>query len=144
MTEPLERAASKRKILRKGYTGMSLYLIYLYTKIPTANTVFRHESLLDIFIHQNTHSRHCIQAWVFTWYIYTPKYPQQTLYSGMSLYLIYFKSILPKGPNLPCISMAGRALLAGYHRFMHENTHNRHFQHKWWSVLCEMKFCWII
>ena len=26
----------------------------------------------------------------------------------------YIKSILPKGPYLPCVSMAGRALLAGY------------------------------
>ena len=26
------------------------------------------------------------------------------------------KGILPKGPYLPCVSMAGRALLAGYHR----------------------------
>ena len=28
----------------------------------------------------------------------------------------YFEGILPKGPYLPCVSMAGRALLAGYHR----------------------------
>ena len=27
-----------------------------------------------------------------------------------------FDGILPKGPYLPCVSMAGRALLAGYHR----------------------------
>ena len=26
--------------------------------------------------------------------------------------------ILPKGPYLPCVSMAGRALLAGYHRYI--------------------------
>ena len=26
------------------------------------------------------------------------------------------EGILPKGPYLPCVSMAGRALLAGYHR----------------------------
>ena len=25
-----------------------------------------------------------------------------------------FEGILPKGPYLPCVSMAGRALLAGY------------------------------
>ena len=34
---PLERAASIRKILRIGYTDMSLYFIYLYTEIPTAD-----------------------------------------------------------------------------------------------------------
>ena len=27
----------------------------------------------------------------------------------------YIEGILPKGPYLPCVSMAGRALLAGYH-----------------------------
>ena len=29
---------------------------------------------------------------------------------------VHIKGILQKGPYLPCISMAGRALLAGYHR----------------------------
>ena len=29
----------------------------------------------------------------------------------------YIKGILPKRPYLPCVSMAGRALLAGYHRY---------------------------
>ena len=27
------------------------------------------------------------------------------------------EGILPKGPYLPCVSMAGRAILAGYHRY---------------------------
>ena len=31
---------------------------------------------------------------------------------------LYFEDILPKGPYLPCVSMAGRALLTGYHRFL--------------------------
>ena len=31
-------------------------------------------------------------------------------------YHAYIKGILPKGPYLPCVSMAGRALWAGYHR----------------------------
>ena len=31
---------------------------------------------------------------------------------------IHIEGILPKGPYLPCVSMAGRALLAGYHRYM--------------------------
>ena len=30
------------------------------------------------------------------------------------------ESILPKGPYVPCVSIAGRALLAGYHRY-HSN-----------------------
>ena len=29
-----------------------------------------------------------------------------------------FEGILPKGPYLPCVSMAGRALLAGYPRIV--------------------------
>ena len=28
------------------------------------------------------------------------------------------EGVLPKGPYLPCVSMAGRALLAGYYRYM--------------------------
>ena len=32
--------------------------------------------------------------------------------------LTYIEGILPKGPYLPCVSMAGRALLAGYHRYL--------------------------
>ena len=31
----------------------------------------------------------------------------------------YIEGIVPKGPYLPCTSMAGRALLAGYHRYRH-------------------------
>ena len=30
---------------------------------------------------------------------------------------IHIEGILPKGPYLPCVSMAGRSLLAGYHRY---------------------------
>ena len=33
----------------------------------------------------------------------------------------YIEGILPKGPYLPCVSMAGRALLAGYHRYASVN-----------------------
>ena len=31
---------------------------------------------------------------------------------------MHIDGILPKGPYLPCVSMAGRALLAGYHRYV--------------------------
>ena len=31
----------------------------------------------------------------------------------------HIEGILPKVPYLPCVSMAGRALLAGYHRYIH-------------------------
>ena len=30
----------------------------------------------------------------------------------------HIEGILPKGPYLPCVSLAGRALLAGYHRYV--------------------------
>ena len=36
----------------------------------------------------------------------------------------HIKSILQKGPYLPCVSMAGRALLAGYHWYMHHGLYN--------------------
>ena len=32
----------------------------------------------------------------------------------------FIEGILPKGPYLPCVSMAGRALLAGYHRYLNQ------------------------
>ena len=34
-------------------------------------------------------------------------------------FVLYFEGILPKGPYLSCVSMAGRALLAGYPQFGH-------------------------
>ena len=36
--------------------------------------------------------------------------------------MTYIEGILPKGPYLPCICMAGRALLAGYHRHVFHST----------------------
>ena len=33
--------------------------------------------------------------------------------------IAHILGILPKGPYLPCVSMAGRALLAGYPRYLH-------------------------
>ena len=44
-----------------------------------------------------------------------------TLPTSLVLYAYkpQFEGILPKGPYLPCVSMAGRALLAGYPRIMH-------------------------
>ena len=30
-----------------------------------------------------------------------------------------FEGTLPKGPYLPCVNMAGKAVLAGYHRIVH-------------------------
>ena len=34
--------------------------------------------------------------------------------------IVHFEGILPKGPYLPCVSMVGRALLAGYHWFINQ------------------------
>ena len=44
--------------------------------------------------------------------------------------MTYIEGILPKGPYLPCESMAGRALLAGYHRHVSVN----------WTVLGSATF----
>ena len=43
---------------------------------------------------------------------------QPQIYQSISILCLYIEGILPKGPYLPCVSMAGRALLAGYHRYM--------------------------
>ena len=39
-------------------------------------------------------------------------------YGYFAYFIRYFEGILPKGPYLPCVSMAGRVLLAGYPRFV--------------------------
>ena len=39
--------------------------------------------------------------------------------------VIHIEGILPKGPYPPCVSMAGRALLAGYPQYMNEEGLNR-------------------
>ena len=36
---------------------------------------------------------------------------------------MHFEGILPKEPYLPCVSMAGKALLAGYRRFKQHLLH---------------------
>ena len=36
---------------------------------------------------------------------------------NMPFWLDNIEGILPKGPYLPCVSMTGRALLAGYHQY---------------------------
>ena len=56
------------------------------------------------------------------------------------LLLAQFEGILPKGPYLPCVSMAGRALLAGYHRIINiiKLVTYRHLQGIIWTymILC--------
>ena len=42
------------------------------------------------------------------------QYQGITVQNGFILLVLHIKGILPKGPYLPCISMAGRALLVGY------------------------------
>ena len=44
---------------------------------------------------------------------YHPSIKTGLIYSNRT----HFEGILPKGPYLPCVSMVGRTLLAGYHRF---------------------------
>ena len=53
-------------------------------------------------------------------------------FSSMKIVLFWFKfhwhikGILPKGPYLPCISIAGRALLAGYPRYVPKGPINNY------------------
>ena len=42
----------------------------------------------------------------------------EILYHLLSLLFLYIEGILPKGPYLPCVSMAGRALFAGFPRYV--------------------------
>ena len=47
------------------------------------------------------------------------KDPHATPWRGPAIAaVVEFEGILPKGPYLPCVSMAGRALLVGYHRIL--------------------------
>ena len=45
-------------------------------------------------------------------------FPAELILGWQIFFFIYIEGILPKGPYLPCVSMAGRALLAGYHRYV--------------------------
>ena len=51
----------------------------------------------------------------------------------------YSEGILPKGPYLPCVSMAVRALLAGYHRYV-INVSLQSFQICFHSCTCPWSF----
>ena len=53
----------------------------------------------------------------------------------------YIEGILPKGPYLPCVSMAGRALLAGYRRHMVRlsNTNSNTNSNSWNQSLSTAK-----
>ena len=58
-----------------------------------------------------------------------------------------FDGILPKGPYLPCVSMAGRALLAGY-RQIHRSLVNSPQKDQWrgalmFSLICAWMNGWV-
>ena len=70
-------------------------------------------------------SQHCVAVYNFELFairgFYCPRRPYHlawTMIRVVSLLLWYIEGILPKGPYLPCVSMAGRALLAGYPRYV--------------------------
>ena len=48
-------------------------------------------------------------------------FPEPLFINSSSPSAAYIKGILPKGPYLPCVSMVGRALLAGYPRYASVN-----------------------
>ena len=52
-------------------------------------------------------------------------YTQQSGKTDLRIGAAVIEGILPKGPYLPCVSMAGRALLAGYHRYVVMWFHTR-------------------
>ena len=51
----------------------------------------------------------------------------------MCLYAWYIEGILPKGPYLPCVSMAGRVLSAGYHRYIKKTAWLEIVLIWWWN-----------
>ena len=60
-----------------------------------------------------THNR---QHFLLVWLIYYLRRHSSVIITIVCLEPLYYEGILPKGPYLPCVSMAGRALLAGYPR----------------------------
>ena len=50
----------------------------------------------------------------------------------------HMEGILPNGPYLPCVSMGGRALLAGYHRYM-RFVLQLTLKCKTWGLFCGFK-----
>ena len=48
---------------------------------------------------------------------------QYAMFATVYFWRAYIEPILPKGPYLPCVSIAGRALLAGYPRYLIINKH---------------------
>ena len=63
------------------------------------------------------------------WYRRFSATPVRKQWSHVFLALTHrhIEGILPKGPYLPCVSMAGRALLAGYPRYQDRNRSQRAF-----------------
>ena len=61
--------------------------------------------------------------------------------------LTHIEGVLPKGPYLPCVSMADRALLAGYHRHMHCSELSQHrFREQFVAWLAPSHYltqCWL-
>ena len=56
------------------------------------------------------HKLHTVDSSILFWLTTLP-------HDQLDLQNFYIKGILPKGPYLLCVSMAGRALFAGYHRY---------------------------
>ena len=59
----------------------------------------------------------------------------------------YIEGILPKGPYLPCVSMVGRALLVGYHRYGNSSDEvlciaNKYFETTTESDIIGMYICY--
>ena len=71
-----------------------------------------------------------------------PRHPHPRIICSVCLRL-YIEGILPKGSYLPCVSMAGRALLAGYHRYHIAATITRKFSLPASAISLSFLICWI-
>ena len=75
-----------------------------YTEPHTMLFFFQIQILIALFLHSNV----CLDG---------DLYKRKGFWTLCLLqWYLYIEGILPKGSYLPCVSMAGRALLAGYHR----------------------------
>ena len=83
-------------------------------------------SLPSPLIHTHTYKwRILCSTWQFPYMMLNPELVWSDNHKGHTIpwySWLHIEGILPIGPYLPCVSMAGRALLAGYHRYMDFET----------------------
>ena len=80
--------------------------------ISIADCYEEHLKLVVIDIGGDVYRRQISRTWISNHIL------QYSVGISLLVHTSLIQGILPKGPYLPCVSMAGRALLAGYPRYM--------------------------